>query len=86
MMLTLSPEELVDLTKRGRPKAQARMLQRLGVPFATHPDGSLLVSRASAEAVLSGRVANDDEIPPTVNLDAIRSWGNGKAAHASRSK
>lgn len=83
--LTLSAVELVALTKRERPKAQARVLERLGVPFVPHPDGTLLVSRASAEAILGGRAANDDEAPPAVNVDAIKGWGHGKAARAARS-
>lgn len=82
--IVLSPTELAAMTKRERPKAQARVLRGLGVPFAAHPDGTLLVSRASAEAVLGGRAAND-ETPPVANVDAIRGWGNGKAARAARS-
>ena len=82
--IVLTPAEIAALTKRARPKAQARILRSLGVPFAAHPDGTLLVSRASAEAVLNGHAAND-ETPPVVNIDGIRGWGNGKAARAARS-
>lgn len=83
-MITLSPAELIALTKRERPKAQARVLGRLGIPFTPHPDGTLLVSRSSAEAVLGGRAAND-EAPPLVNVDAIRRWPHGKAARVAGS-
>lgn len=83
--MILTAAELRDLTKRERPKAQARILTKLGVPFAAHPDGTLLVSRASAERALGGVVAANDEAPPVVNLDAIRGWGNGKATRATRS-
>ena len=79
----LTPDELVAITLRERPSAQARVLRRLGVPFLSHPDGSLLVSRASVEAVLGGKAANDDA-PPVVNVDLIRGWGRGKVARAAR--
>lgn len=54
MSLWLSDAELQDATHRARPTAQARALVRMGVPYQTRPDGSLLVSRAAMEAALSG--------------------------------
>jgi hypothetical protein len=82
--LLLTAEELVAITRRERPSAQARILRSLGVPFAAHPDGSLLVSRASAEAVLRGEGAKGDDAPPAVNVDAIKGWSRGKTARAAR--
>jgi hypothetical protein len=52
--LWLSDEEMQRATGRARPSAQARALQRMGVPFQRRPDGSLLVSRAALESALSG--------------------------------
>jgi hypothetical protein len=53
-LLWLSDAELLEATHRARPTAQARALQRMGVPFQKRPDGSLLVSRTALEAALSG--------------------------------
>lgn len=55
-MLTawLSDSELIEATHRRKFCAQARALERMGVPFVRRPDGSLLVSRQALEAVLRG--------------------------------
>lgn len=45
MALLLTPDELVELTDRERPKAQARVLQALGIPYQPRPDGTLIVYR-----------------------------------------
>lgn len=45
MSLTLSPEELLELTGKVRPHAQARVLDALGIAFQTRPDGTLVVYR-----------------------------------------
>lgn len=42
-MLCLSPDELVELTRKKRFTAQARVLAALGIPFDPRPDGSLIV-------------------------------------------
>lgn len=74
-IVTLSLSELVALTRRDRPSAQARILRLLGIPFATHPvDGTLIVSRAAAEKML-GAVADASESTAEayeVNLEAMR--------------
>ena len=48
----LTDAELIDATHRRQFTAQARALQRMGVPFVRRPDGSLLVSRKALDAVL----------------------------------
>lgn len=48
----LTDNELIDATHRRQFTAQARALQRMGVPFVRRPDGSLLVSREALDAVL----------------------------------
>jgi len=52
--LTLTPLELQDLTNHRRSDAQARVLKHMGVPFATRPDGSLVVLRVAVETLLGG--------------------------------
>lgn len=53
----LSDAELLEVTHRERPTAQARALARIGVTCHRRPDGSLLVSRAALESALQGTVA-----------------------------
>lgn len=43
--MILTPDELVALTRKQRPSAQARVLTALGIPFDPRPDGSLIVER-----------------------------------------
>ena len=52
--LHLTDDELIGLTHRRRPSAQARALQVMGVPYRTRPDGTLLVGRIAAERALTG--------------------------------
>lgn len=48
-MLTLSPDELRDLTGKRRADAQARVLDFMGIPYKTRPNGSLAVLRVHVE-------------------------------------
>jgi len=52
--LCLTNEEIEDVTKRRRFRAQARVLARLGIPVQHRPDGSLVVLRSVAESKLGG--------------------------------
>lgn len=45
--MLLTPDELVELTRKQRHKAQARVLTALGIPYHVRPDGSLIVYQAS---------------------------------------
>jgi hypothetical protein len=54
----LSDEELIDVTHRRKPSAQARALAHLGVPHRRRPDGTVLVSRAAVDAALQGPIVN----------------------------
>ena len=49
MSLTLTPAELVELTGKQRPSAQARVLSALGIPYQIRPNGSLLILRSRLE-------------------------------------
>jgi hypothetical protein len=82
--LVLSPSDLVELTRRERPAAQARVLRHLGIPFKIHPsDGVLLVAKDAATAAL-GRMAAPDVVPQfEVNVRAIKER-HGKAPQTSK--
>lgn len=83
--MNLTPEELARLTRRDKPKAQARVLRALGIPFREHPfDAALLVSRTAAEAALGVTVEEASAKEPTdyeVNIAGIRAHGKTPASH-----
>ena len=91
--LILTPEEVARITRRDRPKAQARVLRALGIPFRVHPrDSVLIVSVAAVQAALgvqSGSEIDSDDDADTsdgfeVNVEGIRS--HGKTATVSHSR
>ncbi|WP_313689532.1 DUF4224 domain-containing protein [Achromobacter mucicolens] len=47
MSLTLTDDEIEQVTRRKRRHAQAKVLKALGIRFQVRPDGTLLVFRAS---------------------------------------
>jgi hypothetical protein len=55
--LTLDDDELREVTGKRRAPAQRRALDHLGIPYRQRPDGTLVVLRAAAEAVLAGPAA-----------------------------
>lgn len=46
-MLTLTPEELAEVTGKQRRPSQAKVLQAMAIPYRVRPDGSLLVLRSN---------------------------------------
>lgn len=48
-MLVLSQQELIELTGKVRPSAQARALDFMDIPHRPRPDGSLAVLRIHVE-------------------------------------
>ena len=55
--MILSEQELLDLTQKRRPTAQARVLAFMGIPYRMRPDGSLAVLRAQvAPTATNGRL------------------------------
>ena len=54
-VLAVPLHELVALTDRERPSAQARVLSRLGIPHRRRPDGSLIVLRCHLDTGKPGR-------------------------------
>lgn len=61
-MIVLSEEELVDLTKKERPSAQARVLAFMDIRYRPRPDGSLAVLRIHVETI-EGQVPSA-RLPP----------------------
>ncbi len=57
-MNPLTVEQLVDLTGRIMPSAQARELEHLGVAFCRRRDGSILVLEEAVRSRLTHAVAD----------------------------
>lgn len=51
-MLTLSGDEIAQLTARVRKSSQCDILTKLGIPYKIRPDGSPVVLRAAMEVSL----------------------------------
>ena len=86
--MILTQTELVAITRRDRPSAQARVLRRLGIAFCVHPsDGILLVPRDAARTALGGEAtpAANDQKTFEVNVSAMRSK-RGQTTQAVRSR
>jgi hypothetical protein len=56
-VIVLSDQELIELTNKERPSAQARVLDFMGIRYRPRPDGSLAVLRIHVEMV-DGRSVN----------------------------
>jgi hypothetical protein len=52
--LTLTADELRDLTGKQRPSAQARALNAMGIEFKRRADGTVAVDRGHYERVMEG--------------------------------
>ena len=50
-MIALSEDDLVELTGKRRSSAQARVLDFMGIPYRSRPDGTLAVLRIHVETV-----------------------------------
>jgi len=59
--MTLSPDELKELTHRCRPGAQARALRAMGIEHKVRPDGSVAVLRSHVEGQMGA--PNDTRQP-----------------------
>lgn len=55
MSLTLTPEELQQITHRVKYSAQIKQLQRMGIEYRQSAIGAPVVSRAAFESAMSGR-------------------------------
>lgn len=71
-MLTLTPDEIVELTARVRKSAQRQTLMQLGIPFQIRPDGSPVVLRVAMEAALGYAPKNQKPQSPRLRLPETR--------------
>lgn len=81
----LTVAELLEITRRPRPSAQARVLRALGIPFRIHPiDGALLVDRETARAALGARVTAANDEPPSTYEVKFPESAHGQASRNRR--
>ncbi|WP_420872167.1 DUF4224 domain-containing protein [Achromobacter anxifer] len=71
-MLTLSQEELIELTGKARKAGQIEALKFLAIPFKIRPDGTPVVLRAAMEAVLGHATKNQGSASPSLRLPEAR--------------
>lgn len=62
--MILSIQELIELTGKQRRRAQARVLDALGIPYRLRPDGSLVVFYES----LPHAAAQNKQASPALRL------------------
>lgn len=67
-MLLLSPDELAELTGKSTSRAQARVLDAIGVPYRARPDRSLIVLRTVVESILGQHQAAQHERRPQLRF------------------
>lgn len=77
--MILTAKELMELTLRRRPAAQARVLTNMGIPFHVHPaDRVLLVSRAAVATKLGAISATVGDSPLEYEVDTLGMKCHGK--------
>lgn len=69
-MLTLTPDEVVQLTSRKRRPAQCDVLRQLGIPFKVRPDGTPVVLRAAMEVALGYATTEKGSASPQLRVPA----------------
>ncbi len=69
-MLTLTPEEVAQITDKVRRRAQCDVLRQLGIPFKIRPDGSPVVLRAAMEASLGYAPTEKRQASPSLRVPA----------------
>lgn len=67
--LTLSANELHEITGRKRHSAQIRVLEQLRIPVKPRPDGSPCVYRDAAARVMGAGHIDSDDSTVEVELD-----------------
>lgn len=74
MTLTLSRDEMKDLTGTDRRAHQRKNLDAMGIPYRVNAAGWPVVLRSAAIKALSGEAANDSHMPEaTVDLGFLDS-------------
>lgn len=67
-MIVLSPDELVEVTGKSRPSAQARELDHMGIPYKPRRNGTLSVARIHVEGARAAGAKIEAE--PQLVLDS----------------
>lgn len=68
--MNLSAEQLVALTGKSKPSAQARELDHLGIPYRARRDGSLVVLSVHVESTETQSIPAPSRSRPRVRFDA----------------
>ncbi|WP_431194635.1 DUF4224 domain-containing protein [Achromobacter insuavis] len=71
-MITISQDELIELTGKIRKSGQIEALRFLSIPFKIRPDGTPVVLRAAVEAALGHATKNQGPTPPRVRVPEAR--------------
>lgn len=71
-MLTLTAEEVSEVTQKVRSRSQCEVLRKMGVPFVIRPDGSPVVLRAAMEAALGYATTKNGPTSPKLRLSQAR--------------
>lgn len=71
-MLTLSRDELIELTGRTQKGKQVEALKSLGIPFKIRPDGTPVVLRTVMEVSLGHATANQGPSSPRMRVPEAR--------------
>jgi hypothetical protein len=71
-MLTLSIEELIEITGKKQKKKMKEWLARQGIHFLSEPDGWPRVSRELIQEALKGNVQIKPQTPKRGNSNALR--------------
>lgn len=69
--ITLTEEELIQLTKRKRYGAQIRVLEKLCIPVKARPDGSPCVLREAANQSMGASSPRQQGATVKLRLDAL---------------
>jgi hypothetical protein len=70
-MLLLTPAELVELTARKMPSAQARALRSMGIEHKVRPDGSVAVLRRHVEILFGAAVTDNRSVVREPNWSSV---------------
>lgn len=71
-MLTLTTDEIVEITGRRRTAAQRQALTSMGIAYRIRPDGTPAVLRAVAEVAMGQSKATEGSARPQLRVPARR--------------
>ncbi|MVW72174.1 DUF4224 domain-containing protein [Bordetella sp. 15P40C-2] len=71
-MLTLTAEEIAEVTRKVRGRPQCEVLRQMGIPFVIRPDGTPVVLRAAMEAALGYATKETGTASPKLRLPQAR--------------